>query len=272
MNPDWITRAALRADLARLGVSPGGVLMVHAAMRRVGPLMNGPDALIGALLDVLGPTGTLMVYTSWDTLHEDLLDDDGRVPDAWRPHVPPFDAATSRAVRHNGVIAEFVRTTPGARRSGNPGASMAAIGHLAGWLTGDHPQDYGYGEGSPLAKLVEVKGQVLMCGAPHDTMTLMHHADHLARLPGKRVLRYEVPFATPQGTVWRFIEEFDTSEPVLPEFPENYIEQIVDAYVAAGRAHQGLIGRAPSTLVDAAGICAYGVEWLEAFATDAAAS
>ena len=38
-------------------------------------------------------------------------------------------------VRMNGIIAEFVRTMPGARRSGNPGASVAAIGKLADWIT-----------------------------------------------------------------------------------------------------------------------------------------
>ncbi len=83
-----------------------------------------------------------------------------------------------------GILAEFIRTTPGARRSGNPGASVAAIGAQAEWLTADHPLDYGYGPGSPLAKLVEAGGKVLMAGAPPDTMTLLHHAEHLARIPG----------------------------------------------------------------------------------------
>ncbi len=110
-----------------------------------------------------------------------------------------FDPAASRAVRDNGILAEFIRTTPGARRSGNPGASVAAIGARADWLTADHPLDYGYGPGSPLAKLMEAGGKVLMAGAPPDTMTLLHHAEHLARIPGKRVRRYEVPLVTADG-------------------------------------------------------------------------
>lgn len=174
--------------------------MVHAAMSKVGPLLNGADALIGALLDVVGPEGTLVTYTSWDSVHEDLLDAEGYVLAEWRDHVPGFDPQRSRAVRMNGVLAEFLRTTPGAGRSGNPGASVAALGRLANWITADHPQDYGYGPGSPLAKLIEAKGRVLMVGAPWDTMTLIHHADHLARIGGKRVLRYEVPFVGPNGT------------------------------------------------------------------------
>ena len=203
--PVFVTRAALRHDLGEIGIEAGDTVMIHAAMSRVGPLLNGPDALIGALRDVLGPEGTVVAYTSWDSMHDDLLDDAGRVLPEWRDHVPAFDASASRAVRMNGIIAEFVRTTPGALRSANPGASVAAVGKLARWITSDHPQDYGFGPGTPFAKLVEVDGKVLMVGAPWDTMTLVHHSDHLANLPGKRVLRYEVPFATPGGTRWRFV-------------------------------------------------------------------
>ncbi|MDZ5452457.1 aminoglycoside 3-N-acetyltransferase [Labrys sp. ZIDIC5] len=264
--PVYRSRASLRDDLRRLGIRAGDTVMLHAAMSRVGPLLNGPDALSHALLDVVGPQGTMMVYTDWDSAHTDLLDREGRVLPAWRDHVPGFDPQASRAVRANGVIAEFVRTMPGAHRSGNPGASMAAIGGRAVWLTADHPQDYGYGKGSPLAKLVAAGGRVLMAGAPWDTMTLIHHADHLARLPGKRTLRYEVPFAGVHGVVWRFIEEFDTSEPVLDGMPANYIERIVTAFVAQGGGRQGLIGQAPSLLVDAKPMLDFAIGWLEAWA------
>lgn len=104
--------------------------MVHAAMSKVGPLLNGPDALSNAVLDVIGPEGTMLVYTSWDSVHEDLMNDDGRVLAKWRDHVPGFDPRASRAVRMDRVITEFVRTMPGGFRSGNPGASVAAIGKL----------------------------------------------------------------------------------------------------------------------------------------------
>lgn len=262
--PSYSTRSSLRDDLTRIGLNAGDTVMVHAAMSKVGPMLNGPDALSTALLDVIGPEGTLLVYTSWDSVHDDLLDDDGRVLAEWRDHVPGFDPQASRAVRMNGVIAEFVRTMPGARRSGNPGASVAAIGKLADWITADHPQDYGYGEGSPLAKLIEANGCILMVGAPWDTMTLIHHADHLADLPAKRLVRYEVPFAAGAAKTWRFMEQFDTTEPVVEGLPENYIEQIVTAYVASGSGREGMIGLAPSLLVDARPMLAFAIAWLEA--------
>ena len=262
--PDFLTRASLGDDLNRIGLRAGDTVMVHAAMSKVGPLLNGPDALSNAILDVVGSEGTMLVYTSWDSRHDDLMDDDDRVLPEWRAHVPGFDRQASRAVRMNGIIAEVVRTMPGAHRSANPGASVAAIGKLAEWITANHPQDYGYGEGSPLAKLVERGGRVLMVGAPWDTMTLVHHADHLANLPDKLVRRYEVPFAGDAGKTWRVVEEFDTTEPVTEGLPDDYIEQIVTAYVAGGAGCEGLIGLAPSLLVNAKPMLAFAIDWLEA--------
>ncbi len=255
--------SSLTASLSHLGLRPGDSAMVHAAVSRVGRLMHGPDALIGALRETVGPRGTVLAYADWDGAYDDLLDAEGRVPPEWRPHIPPFDPATSRAIRDNGIFPEFLRTTPGALRSANPGASVVALGARAAWFTADHPLDYGYGEGSPLAKLVAAKGKVLMLGAPWDTMTLLHHAEHLARIPGKRLRRYEVPLKTPAGVEWRMIEEFDTSDPVVPGLADDYFAEIVRAFVATGRGTQGPVGKAPSLLVDAAEICAFAVDWLE---------
>ncbi|WP_176473042.1 aminoglycoside 3-N-acetyltransferase [Sphingomonas lenta] len=257
------TRASLRADLLALGLRPGDAVLVHAAMRGVGPLLNGPDALIGALSDAVGPDGTVLGYADWDSVHTDLMDEQGRVLPEWRDHVPGFDPARSRAVRMNGAYPEFLRTTPGARRSGNPGASVVALGGQAEWFTADHPLDYGYGPGSPFAKLVEAGGRVLMVGAPLDTATLLHHAEHLAWVPGKRVLRYETPFATPAGVEWRWTEEFDTSEPVVDGLAEDYFAEIIRAFLAAGTGVRGSIGGAAGVLMDAAPLCAFGVAWIE---------
>lgn len=241
----------------------GDMVMVHAAMRRVGPLLNGPDALVAALLDRVGPSGTILAYTDWDARYHSLLDGQGRLPAPWRAHVPAFDPDRSRAARENGALAEFLRTWPGARRSGNPGASVAALGARADWITADHPLDYGYGPGSPLAKLVAARGRVLLVGAPWDTMTLLHHAEHLAAIPGKRVRREEVPLARPDGILWRMVEEFDTSRPVVAGLAEDYFAQVVTDFLATGAGRSGQVGDAPAILVPAAAINAFAQAWLE---------
>ena len=78
-------------------------------MSRVGRMLHGPDALIGALLDTVGSQGTIMSYTDWDGTYDDLLDESGYVLPEWRYHVPPFDPAASRAARDNGYTAGVYR-------------------------------------------------------------------------------------------------------------------------------------------------------------------
>jgi aminoglycoside 3-N-acetyltransferase len=256
MTTLW-TRTALAGHLRTLGLAPGDAVLTHAGLRSVGSILGGPDALIAALGDVLGPRGTLLGYCDWQM--EDAVRDDP----ALRAETPPFDPLRSRSTRDNGAFPELLRTTPGARRSGNPGASMAALGGRADWFTADHALDYGYGPQSPLGKLVEAGGKTLMLGAPLDTMTLLHHAEHLADIPGKRVLRYEAPLLVDGRTVWRAFEEFDTSDPVVEGLPDDFFGTVVEDFLATGQGQRGRVGDAPSVLVEARPMVAFAVDWLE---------
>jgi aminoglycoside 3-N-acetyltransferase len=251
------TRNDLAQHLAALGLSAGDAVLVHAGLRSVGAMLGGPDILIMALQDAVGPAGTILAYCDWNYDDRDLADH------SLRPHVLPFDPARSRATRDNGAFPELLRTTPGALRSGNPGASFAALGGRAEWFTADHAMDYGYGPQSPLGKLVQANGKTLLLGAPLDTMTLLHHAEHLADIPGKRVRRFQSPISVDGRTVWRQFEEFDTGIPVVDSLAEDYFEDVVEDFLATGRGRRGLIGHAPSVLVDAPAMVAFAVQWLE---------
>ncbi len=250
------TRTSLAADLRAIGLEPGDAVLVHAALRQVGRVIGGPDTILTAMLDVVGAEGTVLGYTDWQ------LEDFGRDYLDWREDVPAFDPERSRATRDNGFWSEMLRTTPGARRSGNPGASMAAIGGRAAWFVADHALDYGYGPQSPLGKLVEAKGKVLMVGATLDHMTLLHHAEHLANFPNKRTVRYEAPLLVDGVSTWRWFEEFDTSN--APDgMAEDYFAAIVEAFLATGEGRRGVVGEAGSVLVPAAEMVEFAVRWME---------
>ncbi|QDZ11740.1 aminoglycoside 3-N-acetyltransferase [Devosia ginsengisoli] len=255
--PGIWTRAALTEHLSALGLVPGDAVLVHAGLRSVGPILGGPDALIDALRDVVGPDGTILGYCDWQ------MDELGRDDPVLRQHVPGFDPVRSRSIRDNGAFPELLRTTPGARRSGSPGASCAALGGRAEWFVTDHALDYGYGPQSPFGKLVASGGKTLLIGAPLDTMTLLHHAEHLADIPGKRVLRYESPILVDGQTAWRWFEEFDTGMPVVEGLADDYFEEVVEDFLATGQGRRGLVGHAPSVLVDAPAVVAFAVDWLE---------
>ena len=250
------TRTSLAADLRAIGVATGDAVLVHAALRQVGRVIGGPDTILTAMLDVVGAEGTVLGYTDWQ------LEDFGRDYPEYREHVPAFDPFRSRSIRDNGFWPEMLRTTPGALRSGNPGASMAAIGGRAAWFVADHALDYGYGPRSPLGKLIEANGKMLMLGASLDHMTLLHHAEHLANFPNKRVKRYEAPLLIDGVPTWRWFEEFDTSNSPDGQ-PEDYFATIVEAFLATGEGSRGVIGEASSVLVPADRIVPFAVRWMK---------
>ncbi|MBY0373565.1 MAG: aminoglycoside 3-N-acetyltransferase [Bryobacteraceae bacterium] len=241
-------------ELRRLGLREGATVMVHASLRALGPVTGGANTVVHALLDAVGPEGTLAAYVDVELFHEDEEE---------TADIPVFDKRIAPAARDHGVLHEVMRNWPGALRSDHPDAGVAAIGARAAWIVEPHPFQYGYGEGTPFARIVECGGQVLMLGAPLDTITLVHHAEHLARIPDKRRVRYRRLMPTPAGPQWIEFEEFETGDPVHASLPENCIEVIAEAYLATGRGQRGPIAKAPSYLFDGADLVQFAVEWLE---------
>ena len=235
---------------------PGDAVLVHAALRSVGKVLGGAQTILDALRDAVGPEGTVLGYTDWDG------QDDVEAYPELRDHQPAFDPLTSRSIRDNGFFPEMLRTTPGALRSANPGASMAAIGAKAAWFTADHVLDYGYGPQSPLGKLIEADGKTLMLGATLDHMTLLHHAEHLADFAPKRIRTYVTPMLIDGRTIWRQFDEFDTSD-VPDGLADDYFATIVEEFLATGKGRRGLVGAAPSVLVEAKEIVPFAVAWIE---------
>jgi len=240
-------RSNLRQQLLDLELREGDTVMVHASLRAVGPIAGRAATLAEALLGVVGSEGTLMAYVDYEKTDD----------------VPYFDPARSPASGDYGVFAEIVRTWPGAVRSRNPGASTVAIGARAAWLCADHPMDYGYGVGSPLAKLIEGKGKVLLLGSDLDHVTLLHYAEDRATLPNKRVIRVTEPVLVEGQVRDIMIEEFDTSEPILSEMTPHYFEQIISEFIAIGRARSGRVGQALSHLLSASELVAFAIEKME---------
>lgn len=246
------TRSSLCRDLQSLGVQAGDLLMVHGSLRRVGDIVGGVNTVIHALLDTVGPQGTLAAYVDFESFCED--DDE---------EIPVFDKRVAHAARDHGILHEAMRTWPGALRSDHPDAGVVAIGPLAEYLTADHPFQYGYGPGSPFAKVFERRGRVLMIGAPLDTITMLHYAEHLANIPGKRVVRYRRRMPAPDGPTWVEFEEYDTAEPVHDALPSNCFELIALDYVSQRGTPQGLVGNAESFLFETQTLIPFAVHWLE---------
>ncbi len=263
-----VTRSRLAQDLEKLGLRPGGMVMVHCRMSTLGCVVGGAETVVRALLDVVGPKGTIMAYTGWqDAPPDDLgtLDEEARR--ACVEEHPPYDPRVALSSRDHGRVPEALRTWPGALHSGHPEAGVAALGPLADAITASHPYDDAYGAGTPYAKLVEFGGEVAMLGAPLETVTLVHHAEAVAQVPGKRRVSYGMPVLVDGERVWLTFSDIDTGEGALPYErvldEQDYIEHIARSALAAGIGDGGPVGEATAYLFDGRGLLEHAVSWIE---------
>jgi aminoglycoside 3-N-acetyltransferase len=262
-QPLIVTRSRLVSDLRSLGVEEGQTVLLHASVRAVGWVVGGPDMVLQALLEVLGPQGTLMMLVGWEDGTYEMAEWPEEKRRAYLEECPPFDPLRSRAYRKWSILTEYLRTWPGACRSRHPDCSFAAVGRLAQWITADHPLQYGHGPGSPLARLCQANGQVLLLGAPFNSLTLLHYAECVARVPGKRVVRYRAPVLQEGCRAWIDIEEYDTCGLIGQWEGDGYFDLIPQEALAQGIGRISRVGRAPSYLFDAARLHAFAVDWLE---------
>lgn len=264
------TVESLVNDLRALGIASGDTVMVHASLRRLGPVAGGPEGVLDALLKAIGPQGTVMAYVSWDrSPYEETLNGNQLSPsekEAW----PAFDPKTSAPYPGWGYLNAVICRHPAVVRSGNPDASMAAIGPLAETLVTEHPLGSGYGAGSPIERFIQHRGKVLMLGAPLDAVTVLHYSEAIADIPGKRRVRLEMPILTPQGEKrWVPYEDWD-SNGITDRFAAamdgggmDAVETIARAYVMLDRHAEGRVGMAPCFLFDAQDLARFGVAYLE---------
>lgn len=154
-------------QLWELGVAPGGVLLVHTSFRAIRPVDGGPAGLIDQLRVALGPAGTL-VMPSWS-------DNDDE----------PFDPAGTTADPDLGVVADTFWRQPGVLRSDHPFA-FAAAGPAAATVVGDPLPLPPHAPASPVGRVHDLDGQVLLLGVNHDADTTIHLAELRAGAPYRR--------------------------------------------------------------------------------------
>ncbi len=177
------TRNSLTADLRRLGLAEGMTVLVHSSLKSLGWVNGGPVAAIQALQDVLTPAGTLVMPAHTGDLSDPAYWQNPPIPPSWhdlvRETMPVFDPRLT-PTRGMGRIAELFRTWPGVRRSFHPQLSFAAWGKQAEFVTANHELANALGEGSPLARVYDLDGYVLLLGVGYDSNTSFHLAEYRA--------------------------------------------------------------------------------------------
>jgi aminoglycoside 3-N-acetyltransferase len=144
-------------------VREGSVLLVHTSFKAVRPVEGGPLGLISALRSSVGPQGTLVMPTMTDG--KTLFD--------------PMSTPSAGM----GAMAELFWRQPGVLRSTHPGASFAAEGPFAPQICAPQPLSPPHGPGSPVGRVHELDGEVLLLGVTQSESTTLHLAESIARVP-----------------------------------------------------------------------------------------
>jgi aminoglycoside 3-N-acetyltransferase len=175
------TRASIAEGLRRLGVPAGGCLLVHASLSSLGYVLGGATAVVAAVLDTVGPDGTIVVPSQTPENRDPSRWTEPPVPEEWWPRIradlPAFDPVLTPS-SGMGAVAERVRTWPGADRSAHPQTSFAAVGPRAAELLAGHALTAPLGEESPLARLERASAGILLLGVGYDRCTAFHLAEY----------------------------------------------------------------------------------------------
>lgn len=232
---DW-TADDLAADLAKLGVTPGDILFVHSSLRSLGNVAGGAATVVAALEKAVGPAGAVLMPSF------NLVPNDQRAL-SWNIRSSPSTV---------GYLTEHFRQMPGTVRSDHYSHSVAARGRNARWFVQDHLSQAGmnspwdlrpwgacYGTNSPMLRVYDMDGKVLMLGVDYGSSTYMHVVEtlyHHHLLASDPKADYRWAKRPDMGAYWDSLGKQSRGRVGLADCRLFRVRDFVDTLLAAGIA------------------------------------
>ena len=259
------TVESLTREIRALGLGAGDTVMVHSSLSRLGFVCGGAEAVVLALLDVVGPTGTVAMPTHSGGRSDPAPWRSPPVPESWwepiRASMPAFDPMVT-PTRMMGAVVECFRHVPGFRRSYHPSVSVGAVGPNAATITADHELGYGMGDGSPLARLYDLDAHVLLLGVGHGNNTSLHLAEYRTPEPTVATVTRSAPVRIDGVRQWVTYDDLDNDE-------EDF-ETIGEAFAATGLEESGPVGVGTGRFMRQRALVDFAVTWMTDHRTFAA--
>ena len=219
-----LNQEQIAAALRTLGLKVGDIVFVHSSLSSIGHIEGAAKTVVDALLDVLGPEGTLVVPTfTFSHGKEDA---------------PVFDPAYDPS--EIGQITEVARTRLGARRSCHLLHSVAALGPYAEKITDIHGPSAWAADG-PFWQLYGLDASILLLGVPYLRCTFFHVVEQFV----------QVPYRQWREVMARLKEQNGTEQPLLtliyspkPGFQGNDFNKFGTLLEEQGLARVGAVGNA----------------------------
>ena len=255
-----ILKQDLMAAFRKVGMLPGMNVMVHTSLSSLGYVCGGAQAVIQALLETVTKEGTIMMPTqSWKNLDPDAGVHPEASEDEWQAIRDNWPAYDKRLTPTNtmGVVAETFRLWLWSYRSDHPARSVAANGKHATDLTINHDLSDIFGDGSPIGRLYDLDGYVLLIGVGYDKNTSLHLADARAVYPGKHMVTEHSAVFEGGKRVWKAYETL-------------YVDgkdfcQIGEAFEKTSRVKKVTLGNATLRLMRQRELVDFAVRWIEKY-------
>lgn len=161
------SKASLAPEFRKAGILAGDSVILHSSYKSLGAVEGGPNTVIDAILESVGPEGNLLVPTFTYCLAN------------WGVEPYDYDRTPSRT----GIITETARCRPDSTRSFHPTHSVAVIGPQREALTVNHLRATPLGYGSPFARMHDRNAFICMLGTRQDTNSALHFCEVVAGLP-----------------------------------------------------------------------------------------
>jgi len=164
-----VSKIQILKDLRKMGIKEGDMLYVFTSLKSIGYVPGGPETVLDALIETLGPDGTLVLPCFCFIRGEMTLTlEANRI----------FDPKTTPTVL--GLIPETFRRRPGVYRSIHPTHSVCAFGSKAKWITEGHENcTTTFGKGTPFDKMVELNAKTLGLGVDIRVITFYHYFEDI---------------------------------------------------------------------------------------------
>ncbi len=217
----------LVADFKKIGLRAGDLVCVHSSYKSIGPVDGGANTVIDALIETVGPKGTLMfpAFTFY------LLEQDA----------PVFDFEKSPSCV--GFLSELFRTEYAEQRSVHVSHSYSVRGPLTKELCAHSEDITPCDAATPLGKLLAMGGKILMIGCSYNCLTAVHVIEETNHVP---YVRFK---AMPGATIM----QNGKSRPLASKavYPFSYeFTRLEQPLKQAGGVKEDKIGNAASLLIN----------------------
>ncbi|MBU0993165.1 MAG: AAC(3) family N-acetyltransferase [Proteobacteria bacterium] len=248
-SAEVITKDRIIHDLIKIGVRKGDLLFLHSSLARIGYVDGGADTVASAIMETIGPEGTLIVptYSMKESMYKTCMDNH-------------FIFDVRKDTRGLGAIPAAVLRTHDVRTSIHPTHCTSSVGKDALYITeSHHMSESTFGKDSPWERWLRRDGKLLGLGISMGPVTFYHTLEDLAPdqfpIPVRMKNVFPVKCINWQGDIITV-----PVRPLDPKFMRFRIDHkeredlrtyFRKEFTQAGIVKQGLIGRASSWIAPA---------------------